>query len=382
MNTLGKLFIPATAVVLAVACTSTPAATPTSPPAPAASATPSAPAAALTKVALQLQWSAQSQFGGYYAAMDKGYYRDEGLDVTIKDGGVNIVPQDVVVSSGAEFGLAWLPKVLASNEQGAKLVNIAQMFQRSGTLEISWKDSGITKPEDWRSKRVGTWGLGNEAELFAAMRKVGIDPYDKSHVTIVTQPFDMSLLLNRQIDAAQAMTYNEYAQVLEAVNPQTGQLVKPEELNVINFEQIGTAMLQDAIFVRENWIADQNNQETAVKFLRASFKGWIFCRDNFDECINIVMKHESGLPKGHMVWMLNESHALMWPSPNGIGMLDQKAFEQTAALAQQYKVIQSKPGANATRTDLAKKALDGLGNLDTKGTNFQKRTVQVTKGGE
>src|SRR5439155_453075 len=157
----------------------------------------------LTKVRLQLQWVAQSQFAGYYAALDKGYFKDLGLDVEIKLGGPDIVPQQVVASDAAEFGIAWVPKMLASREAGADLVNIAQVFQRSGTLEVSFKDKNITKPEDWKGKKVGTWGFGNEPELYAAMRKVGIDPTKASDVNIVAQPFDMSLLLNGRVDARQ-----------------------------------------------------------------------------------------------------------------------------------------------------------------------------------
>src|SRR2546426_9905215 len=152
---------------------------------------------ALTKVRLQLQWVAQSQFAGYYAAAAKGYYKDAGLDVEIKLGGPDIVPQQVVASDAAEFGIAWVPKVLASREAGADLVNIAQVFQRSGTLEVSFKEKNITKPDDWKGRKVGTWGFGNEPELYAAMRKVGIDSTKASGVTIVAPPLDMSPLLNR-----------------------------------------------------------------------------------------------------------------------------------------------------------------------------------------
>jgi NitT/TauT family transport system substrate-binding protein len=292
------------------------------------------------------------------------------------------VPQQVVATGGADFGVAWLPKVLASIEQGADLVNIAQVFQRSGTLEVSWKDSGISKPEDWRGKKVGTWGFGNEPELFAAMRKVGIDPDNKNDVTIVQQPFDMSLLLNRQVDAAQAMIYNEYAQVLEAVNPKTGKLYQPEDLNVISFQDVGTAMLQDGIFVRGDWIKDPKNQDTAVRFLRASFRGWIYCRDHFDDAVQVVLNNGPTLGKGHMTWQLNEINALIWPSPNGIGIMDPKAFEQTAQISQQYKIIKDKPKDGVYRTDLAQKALDSMSGEDVKGLNFQKRKVEITKGGE
>ncbi|MCB0062576.1 MAG: ABC transporter substrate-binding protein, partial [Caldilineaceae bacterium] len=119
----------------------------------------------LTPIRLQLQWVTQSQFAGYYAALEQGFYADEGLDVTILEGAVEIVPQQVVAAGDAEFGIAWVPKMLASREQGADLVNIAQIFQRSGTLQVGWADSGITSVEDWAGKRVGTWGFGNEWEV-------------------------------------------------------------------------------------------------------------------------------------------------------------------------------------------------------------------------
>jgi NitT/TauT family transport system substrate-binding protein len=194
----------------------------------------------------------------------------------------------------------------------------------------------------------------------------------------------MSLLLTRQVDAAQAMIYNEYAQVLEAVNPKTGQLFTPDDLHVIDFNEVGTAMLQDGIFVREDWIADPKNQDIALKFLRASFKGWIFCRDHYEECVNIVLKYGPTLGHSHMTWMLNEINALIWPAPEGIGLMDAKAFDQTVQIAQQYRIITRKPDDGTYRTDLAQKALDDLNSqgLDTRGLDFKKRTVQVTKGGE
>lgn len=338
--------------------------------------------AELTPVRLQLQWVTQSQFAGYYAALDQGFYEDEGLDVTIMEGAVEIVPQQVVAAGDAEFGVAWVPKMLASREQGADLVNIAQIFQRSGTLQVSWADSGLTSPADWAGKRVGTWGFGNEWEVFAALRKFGIDPDDPTQVTIVQQPFDMSLLLNREIDAAQAEIYNEYAQLLEATNPATGALYQPEDFIVIDYNDVGTAMLQDHVFVRESWLAEEGSEDIAVRFLRATFRGWIFCRDNFDACVDIVLQNGPTLGEGHMRWQLNEINALIWPSPQGVGVMDPTLYEQTVAISLDFGVLTQPPAAGAYRIDLAMEAISGLSDLDTTGANYQKMQVEVTPGGE
>ena len=215
------------------------------------------------------------------------------------------------------------------------------------------------------------------------MRKVGIDPNNKSDVTVVQQHFAMSLFLNQELDAAQAMTYNEYAQVLEATNPETGKLYTPEDLNVINFQDVGTAMLQDGIFVRGDWIKDAKNQDTAVKFLKGVVKGWIYCRDNFEDAVDIVLKYGTTLGKGHMTWQLNEINKLIWPSPNGIGIMDPAAYDQTADIAKQFAIIKAAPKDGVYRTDLAQKALDELGaSVDTKGASYTPQTVQITKGGE
>ena len=138
----------------------------------------------------------------------------------------------------------------------------------------------------------------------------------------------MSLLLNGELDAAQAMTYNEYAQVLEAVNPDTGELYQPEDLNVIDFNDVGTAMLQDHVFVNADWLAEEGNEDIAVAFLKASFRGWIHCRDNPDECVEIVLDNGSTLGESHQTWQLNEISKLIWPSPAGIGIMDEELWRR------------------------------------------------------
>jgi NitT/TauT family transport system substrate-binding protein len=338
-------------------------------------------AATKTPIKLQLQWFPQAQFGGYFAALDKGFYADEGLDVTILPGAVDIVPATVVAGGNAQFGISWVPRMLAPREAGADVQVIAQVFQRSATTQVSFKTSNINSVTDFKSKKIGSWGFGNEFELLAGMRKAGLDP-DKD-VTIVPQQFDMNAFVAGQIDAAQAMTYNEYAQVLETKNPKTGQLFKPEDLNVIKWEDQGTSMLQDAIFASESWLAKSGNSDIAVKFIKASFRGWIFCRDSPAECVDIVLKHDAKLPKGHQTWQLNEINALIWPSPNGIGIMDQAAFDRTVQISVDSKVLKGPPTGKAFTNDLAQKALAELGSsVDTKGASWQKAAVTLTEGGK
>lgn len=372
---------------LLTACAA-PATTPTEPAAEPTAASAEEPAAEagaecaeLTPVSLQLQWVTQSQFAGYYAALDQGFYAAHCLDVTILEGAVDIVPQQVVASGQAEFGIAWVPKVLASRAEGADLVNIGQVFQRSGTLEVSWADAPVPTIEDMAGKRIGTWGFGNEHELFAAMRIAGIDPNDPASVTIVQQSFDMLALLNRELDAAQAMTYNEYAQVLEAINPDTGELFQPEDLVVIDFNDVGTAMLQDHIFARGEWLAEEGNEDIATRFLAASFEGWIFCRDNFDACVNIVLDNGPTLGESHMQWQLNEINKLIWPSPAGIGVMDAAQWEQTVNVSIDGGVIPEAPSEDAYRSDLAEAAL-ALIEGDTTGESWEPVTVELREGGE
>jgi NitT/TauT family transport system substrate-binding protein len=328
------------------------------------------------EVTLQLKWVTQAQFAGYYAAKEKGYYDEENLDVTIKPGGPDITPEQVVASGGAEFGINWMPSLLATRDKGGDLVNIAQVFARSAMLELTWKDSNITSFAQMKGKKVGVWCCGNEFELLAALRKNGIEPTDKSDVTMVNQPFDMNLLLQRQVDAAAAMTYNELAQVLAQKNPKTGEQYTLEDLNVLSMEEAGTAMLEDGVFVRGDWIADEENQDIATRFLRASFRGWIFCRDNPDECLQIVLDNGPTLGEEHQRWMLNEINALIWPNENGIGMMDEADFQRTADISHDLKVIKEPASKDAYRTDLAEAALADV-DEDVNGEGWQKEELEV-----
>ena len=334
------------------------------------------------KVTLQSKWVVQGQFAGYYAALDQGFYDDENLDVTIRPGGPDIVPEQVVLGGQAEFGIDWLDSLLATRDQGQNIVNIAQVFTRSGMTEVTWKDSGLDQITDLKGKKVGVWLGGNEHKLFAAFNKNGIDP--QKDVQIVKQPFDMNLFLSKEIDAAAAMTYNELAQVLETKNPKTGQLYQESDLNVMKMSDLGTGALEDGVFVRQDWIDDKDNQDIAKRFLKASFRGWLYCRDNPDDCLRIVLDNGPTLGEGHQRWQLNEVNALIWPAPQGIGVMEPESWEVTKQIALDGKVIKKPASDDSYRTDIAEDAMNELkdDDMDVNGTDWQKETVQVTEGGQ
>jgi len=337
----------------------------------------------LTEINLQLQWFTQAQFAGYYAAVDQGFYEDRGLDVNILEGGVDIVPASVLDSGAADFAVSWVPRGLVPREEGANITTIAQIFERSATLQVSFADSGITSVADLEGKNVGNWGFGNEFELLAGLRANDLDP--DTDVTLVQQNFDMLALLSGEIDAAQAMIYNEYAQVLETINPDTGELYQPEDLSIIDWNDEGTAMLQDALWADADRLdEDDEYRANAVKFVEASLEGWIFCRDNFDECVDIVLGAAPTLGQSHQAWQLNEVNALIWPSSNGIGILDSEAWDQTIQIATDEAILTEAPTDGAFVTDIAEEAVANLeeAGVDVTGEGFEKTEVTLNEGGE
>jgi NitT/TauT family transport system substrate-binding protein len=339
-------------------------------------------------VKLQLQWFIQAQFAGYFAAQEKGFYDDWCLDVEIVEGGVDIVPQQQLADGAVDFALAWVPKALATREAGANIVDIAQVFQRSGTLQVSFKDANITSPAEFAGHTIGNWGFGNEYEIFAALAAVDLDP--ATDVSLVQQDFNMDGLLSGDIDAAEAMTYNEYAQVLEAVNPDTGELYTPDELNVVSYEEVGVGMLQDAIWADgERMDSDESYIDIAGRFVAASLQGWAYCRDNVQECVDIVVAKGSKLGASHQLWQMNEINKLIWPAANGVGMIDTSAWDRTVQIAMDTPNLEGTTVLTAPPTDgaytndivsLALTDLDEMG-IDTTGESYTPIDVTLEEGG-
>jgi NitT/TauT family transport system substrate-binding protein len=349
----------------------------------------------LTSIKLQLQWLPQAQFAGYYVAQEKGYFEEEGFDeVEIVPSGGDIVPQDALVAGDVDFAIAWVPKVLGTLEAtGVELTDIAQVFQKSGTLQVSWKGDGIESVADFEGKRIGSWGFGNEWEIFAAM---AADDLDSTTVSITTQDFSMNALLDRDVDAAQAMTYNEWAQILEVVNPATGELYQPEDFDVISYEETDGAMLQDAIWADTQRLEDDPAYaDAAVRFLKAITKGWIFARDNPEEAADIVYGIATSpgvdaFPVGpvHQQWQMNEVNKLIWTGAD-FGLVDKAAWDKTVAGALSAKnqddleLITTEPADSAYSNEYIEKALAELKDegIEVAG-EYTPIDVTLTEGGQ
>jgi NitT/TauT family transport system substrate-binding protein len=308
------------------------AAKPADKPAAAAPTKPSGPA---DKVRLQLKWVPQAQFAGYFVALEKGFYTDENLDVTILPGGPDIVSEQQVANGQAEFGVDWVASFLAFRDKGLPIVTVAQIFQSSGLLLVSRKTADIAKPEDLKGKKVGVWFGGNEFEFLALMDKIKLDP--EKDMTVIKQGFTMDPFLAGQMDAASAMTYNEFQVVLSSG-------VKAEELNVIDYNKEGVGMLQDNLFTSEEVL--KNKKEVAQRFVRASIKGWQAAIDDQKFAVDAVMKHaeKGSTTVEHQTLMMSEVAKLVMPEGWGkdkIGLMDEGRFKTTADIALKFNVINS-----------------------------------------
>ncbi|MTV24902.1 ABC transporter substrate-binding protein [Nitriliruptoraceae bacterium ZYF776] len=336
----------------------------------------------IDEVTVVLQWVTQAQFAGYYAAEDQGFYDAVCLDVTIQEGGVNVVPQQLLASGNVEFAVSHVTRSMVTRDEGADIVNIGQVFQEGAYLQVAWADAGISDLEDLAGRTIGSWGSGNELVLYSALRGSGIEP--GQDVDVVQQPFDMSLLLDGEVDAAQAKTYNEYAQLLETIDPDTGELYTEDDFVAINLQDLGYSSLEDGIYAQSSWLEDEANADVAVRFLEASYEGWIHCRDDLDSCVDTVLANGSALGASHQEWMMNEVNQLMWPYEPGIGTMRPEAFDQTIDIAIEGEVLADAPEGEPYRTDLTEQALDNLRErgVDVVGADYEPVTVELQPGGE
>ena len=285
-------------------------------------------AQAADKVTIQLKWVTQAQFAGYYVAQEKGYYKSEGLDVTIKPGGPDISTPQVIAGGGADVIVDWMPSALASREKGVALVNIAQIFNRSGMMLTCRKDSGIRSPSDFRGKTLGVWFYGNEYPFLSWMSQLGIPTSGGSNgVTVLKQGFNVDPIFQKQAHCVSTMTYNEYWQVVDGG-------LSPSELVVYKYEDQGVATLEDGLYVLEKNLSNSAFVNKMARFLRASIKGWEFAANNPDTAADIVLENDDtgAQTEKHQRRMMREINKLIvgfYSKGQGVGYLKPSDYERT-----------------------------------------------------
>ncbi len=277
------------------------------------------------KFTLQLKWVTQAQFMGYFVAKDKGFYKAENLNVVIKPGGPDIAPPQVIAGGGADAILEWMPAALATREKGVSLVNVAQIFKKSGLMLTCRKETGIRNPKDFRGKTLGVWFFGNEYPFLSWMSALKIPTTGGSNgVKVLKQGFNVDPLIQKQADCISTMIYNEYWQVL-----QSG--FKPKELVVFKYEDQKVATLEDGIYVLEKNLKNKKFVDKLTRFVRASIRGWDYAIKNQKEAVQIVLDNDDtgAQTKDHQTHMAKEIALLVKGSKKGIGYLDKKDYDRT-----------------------------------------------------
>ena len=284
-------------------------------------------------VTLQLKWVTQGQFAGYYVAKEKGYYEEENLDVTIKPGGPDIAPEQVIAGGGADVIVTWMAAALSAREKGVPLVNIAQPFKKAGMQLVCPKDGPIKTEADFKGHTLGVWFFGNEYPFYAWMNKLGLPTEGGADgVTVLKQSFDVQPLIQKQADCISVMTYNEYWQLIDAG-------YKPEDLTVFNYTEMGNDLLEDGLYVLEDKLKDPAFEDKMVRFVRASMKGWKYATENPDEAAGIVVDN-GGQDENHQKRMVGEVAKLI---DNADGKLIEEAYQRTAKALMDQKIITKEP---------------------------------------
>jgi NitT/TauT family transport system substrate-binding protein len=395
MNRRAWMAVAAVAAIAVSACTpsespgpsgpgETGAATPGSSPNGSPNGSPG-PTGGTTTLRVQLPGPLSGRFAGYIAAQKLGYFSDDNLTVTFVPaangsdaGGTLPASYYSPGASGPQFTIATLVPVLEAREHGSDLVNIAQIFQKSGTVALTWKSDAIADVCGLKGKRVGLWPKPADLELRSSLAACPLTP---SQYTRVDAAPDVSGFLNRTIDATEGQAYDQVAQVLEATNPKTNAQYTTDDIATLAPTD-RHATLQDGIFASAAWLAQPGNRDVAEAFIRASIRGWLYCRDHQEDCVQFTTAAVTGAGESHARWMINEVNGLIWPSPDGVGKLDPVLWQQTVSVAMGAGDLAKLPGLTAYDDTIVPDAVAILQGKDLTATDYQKGTVVVAAGGK
>ena len=282
---------------------------------PAAAET--APPPALTRAVLQLKWFHQFQFAGYYAAKEKGYYAEEGLDVAIRERvpGQEIVQQ--VVSGDADFGVSD-STLVADYANGTPVVALAAIFQHNPLIFISKQSSGIISPYEMAGKRIMYDPGGGEAPLRALLDEAGLGP---GQYTFVPHSFDNEDLVQDKVDVMSAYLSDEpfyFAQ-------------KGVKLNLINPQNYGLDFYGDLLFTSRRELALHPGR--AERFRRATLKGWQYALGHPEEMAGLIKtQYRSKLSLEHLLFEAKEMRRQILPDEIPLGQIETNRLRRTAAI--------------------------------------------------
>lgn len=294
-----------------------------------------------TPITLNLQWVTQAQFAGYYVALDKGWYKKEGIELVIRPGGPDRSPVNAVRLGSAQFGTSLLADIIVANQDANDLISIMQVQQRNGLLLLAKKESGIAAPKDFAGKKVGIWLGSWEAQFNALMEKEGIAPND---FTLVSQGFSMDDFLKGDLDVASAMIYNEYYTVLESG-------IRPEDLNMINYDDYGLGFPGDVLFTSKDFARD--NPAVCAGMVRASILGWQYAIKHPAEAVDIVLKYDTSgtQTREHQLSMMSEIAKLVKVDLTPVGYSDRADMQSAIETLYAYKVLRNQIDPDAVFTN-------------------------------
>lgn len=245
-------------------------------------------------IRLQLAWSHQSQFAGVYIAQIRKHFAAEGLDVIVFPGGPAFNPINELQLGNADIAIAWFNNAYQLSEPDKQVVNIGQIFSGSSLNIICRISAGILSPKDMAGKKIGVWGVGDQNIVMDMLRKLSIP---SNQVELIKQRSDGKDLIDRNVDCATAMNYNEYWKILDAGVPASDLImVKPEKYGSVNIE--------DGLYVMRDRLQDPKFRDQMVRFMRALSKGWAEARIAPILAAQQSLYYDNNLDIGHQVHMV------------------------------------------------------------------------------